>query len=107
MDEEEVRYIDANALLKTLKEDYDIEASMAYRIVLKEIENAPTIARTFPEWIRLHLRVQGRKLDKKYAGLPLTRKRHEAVVCWIAGIFLAYLVLSVLGFMELIYFWGH
>ena len=100
-----MRYIDGDALLETLKNDYDLEDTLEYRVVLKEIENAPTVARTWNEWWRMRLRAQGHSIDYRFKDRPLAKEQYKNRMEIIGGCVLLWAVISVLAFIKLIEVW--
>ena len=69
------RWIDGEALVNTLIEKYDIEDTQVLRIVIREIDEAPVVARNWKEWWQMRMDVQGRRIEKRFKDLPISKIR--------------------------------
>ena len=100
-----MRYIDADELLETLANDYDLEDTPEYRALVKEIELAPTIARTWREWWEMRMRVQGYSIDHRFKDRPILKEEYKSRLEFYAGVLVFFAVISVMAIFYTIGAW--
>lgn len=104
---EEERWIDGNKLVETLINDYDLEDTPELRAVIREIDNAPTVARTWSEWWQMRMDIQGKRIDRRFKDRPIAKERYINWLNFIAALFWLALILGAMGIWRMIYFWMH
>lgn len=103
----EERWIDANKLVDTLIEDYDIEDTPLLRAVIREIDSAPVVARTRKEWWQLRMDVQEKRIDRRFKDRPIAKERYIKFLEIVSAAFWLFLILGAMGLMQTIFFWMH
>lgn len=101
------RWIDGEALVNTLIEKYDIEDTQVLRIVIREIDEAPVVARNWKEWWQMRMDVQGRRIEKRFKDLPIYKEKYEKRMEFISALIWLALILGAMGILQTVFYWMH
>ena len=97
--------IDADALIEEIQ-GYDLdENSREYMAFMKEIKNAPIVARTWKEWWQMRMRVQGRSIDYRFKDRPILKEEYKSRLEFYAGLVVFFATISILSIIYVIGQW--